>query len=141
MNVPPDPDRIDAAAQELQEQVALLLGRLADEVLDRPKIGTPEWVQNWRERETPAGQARVAEWHLTKLAIARDANLGNPVGDMINARRAGADWTDIGRSSGLADDLNAITRLMKATNRVLQSSTAANIEDRSIGGTAVPRDR
>lgn len=93
-------ERIKAAADELKEAIALKLGELADRLLERPEFGTPEWVDWWGNKDTPAGNARRREWHLVKLQISREAGV-DQTGNAINARHCGASWEEIGQACGI----------------------------------------
>jgi hypothetical protein len=86
---------VRAAASELQEAMALKCGDLADRILGRPELGTDAWVREHAERDTPAGQQRLCEWHLVKMRISTAAGL-DPTGDVLNARKLGATWDVIG---------------------------------------------
>lgn len=95
--------QITAAAEQLTDTIALKLADLADELLGRPAIGSNEWLtQDQHMRENPSERAAsLREWHLTKLAIVRKAG-ASPVGDVINAREAGASWQAIAGIYGVS---------------------------------------
>lgn len=95
-------DAVRAAADIASEAVGLLVGQLANRVLDRPAFASPEWQREAEldKADPERGQARRREWHLTKLHICRAARL-DPTGDAINARRAGASWVEIGAACGI----------------------------------------
>jgi hypothetical protein len=86
---------IRLAADDLREHMSLRLGELADKLLGRPEFGTPEWMEDRRTQYTPEGQERLKLWHLTKIRICAVADV-EPVGDVINARKVGASWDEIG---------------------------------------------
>jgi hypothetical protein len=91
-----DLDRaVQAAGRELSEAMALKCGELADRVLGRPELGTPEWVEEHAARDTDAGRQRLQDWHLVKARIYTAAGI-DPTGDVLNARKAGATWDAIG---------------------------------------------
>ncbi|MGW4849123.1 hypothetical protein [Nocardia brasiliensis] len=81
--------------------IKIKTAELADQLLDRPEFGTPEWERDWDRRDTPEGQQRQAQWHLTKIRIERAADV-DPVGDVINARVFGASWDQIGAAYGIS---------------------------------------
>lgn len=91
---------VRGASQELAKTVALKLGDLADEILDRPQPGTDAWLEERATRNTAAGRQRTQEWHLVKMEIQREAGL-NQTGDVMNARAAGATWEAIGQACGM----------------------------------------
>jgi hypothetical protein len=91
---------ISKAANELTDTIALALGKLADQILGRPEFGSPEWSAWLGTRNTPEGQAGTREWHLVKLRISREAKV-DPTGDVINARKFGATWAQIGEACGM----------------------------------------
>lgn len=95
-----DDEQIRRAASKLQERIGLTLGDLADEILGRPAIGSPEWRQEWETRETEAGRERLREWHLLKIRICRAADV-SPTGDVLNARKQGATWQQIADACGM----------------------------------------
>jgi hypothetical protein len=90
---------ISKAADELRTAIALKCGELADQILGRPELGSPEWVAEQGAKDTPEGRARLAEWDLVKLRIYREAGT-DPTGAAINARQHGASWADIGAACG-----------------------------------------
>lgn len=94
---------IAQAAQDLTETVALKLGDLADDLLERPATGSDEWVRQWQYlKEHPDEQAaHHREWQLTKLAIARKAGV-DPTGIVINLRQTGASWQTIADIYGIS---------------------------------------
>lgn len=91
---------ISGAAHQLRETIALRCGDLADKLLDLPEAGTPEWVEQYQQRDTPEGQARLREWHLVKMRICREADV-DQTGDALNAKKAGATWQDIADACGI----------------------------------------
>jgi hypothetical protein len=92
-------EAISKAADELRTAIALKCGELADQILGRPELGSPEWVAEQGAKDTPEGRARLAEWDLVKLRIYREAGT-DPTGAAINARQHGASWADIGAACG-----------------------------------------
>lgn len=78
-------DPITEAAAELRTAISMHVGRLANQILGQPEIGTPE------------GRAR--DWHLIKIRICREAKV-DPTWDVLNARDHGATWADIGEACG-----------------------------------------
>ncbi|MFC9434007.1 hypothetical protein [Nocardia sp. NPDC057030] len=97
----PSDAEIAAAAYELRAAIALKTSALADGLLGRPQWGTTEWEREWSQRDTAEGQARSAQWHLTKIRIERAADV-DPLGNVINARIFGADWDQIGAAYGIS---------------------------------------
>lgn len=97
----PSDAEIDAAARELRAAIALKTSELADGLLHRPQWGSTEWEREWSQRDTAEGQARSAQWHLTKIRIERAADV-DPLGNVINARVFGADWDQIGAAYGIS---------------------------------------
>jgi hypothetical protein len=87
------------AAIALHEAIALKLGDLADLVLGRPELGSPEWLAERLDEDRK--DQRLREWHLTKMAIRREAGELSQVGDVLNARSAGATWEAIGEACGM----------------------------------------
>lgn len=84
------------AADQLSNTITKTLDDLTDELLERPAYGSAEWhteQQAWHNRETWA-IARIQERHLTKIAIATQANL-DPSGDVLYARQIGVTWQAI----------------------------------------------
>jgi hypothetical protein len=94
-----DEAEIAKAADELRTAISLHVGRLADQILGRPELGTPEWREEFEARDTPEGQPVRREWHLVKIQICREAKV-DQTGDVINARRYGATWQAIGDACG-----------------------------------------
>ena len=93
-------EEIQAAAGTLREAISVKLGGLADQVLGRPEFGSSEWTTEWKQRDSPLGRARLKEWHLVKMQIARAAGT-DQTGDVINARGCGASWAEIGQACGI----------------------------------------
>jgi hypothetical protein len=97
-------EAISRAADELRSAIAVKCGELADQILGRPELGSPEWIEEQvtrlKEHGTPAGEARLAEWDLVKLRIYREAGT-DPTGAAINARQHGATWQAIGSALGI----------------------------------------
>jgi|SRR5882757_5912594 len=88
------------AADKLRETIELSLGRLADEIAGRPEIGTAEWQAEIATRDTAEGRARLKQWHLIKLQIAREAGV-DQTGDAMNGYLYGATWAEIGEACGI----------------------------------------
>lgn len=88
------------ASRKLDEAIGHVLGDLADEILGRPAIGSPEWREEWETRETEAGRERLREWHLLKIQICRAAGV-RETGDALNARRQGATWQQVADACGI----------------------------------------
>jgi hypothetical protein len=101
MPKPDDDPAVRDAAAELRETITLKLGELADRTLRRPRPGTAQWEAFFAERDTADGLAEAAEWHLTKLRIARVADV-DATGSVIGARRRGATWKQIGAACGIS---------------------------------------
>lgn len=94
---------ISSAAEELTSMIAVKLGDLADHIMGRPESGSAEWIA-WYEankNNEPWALNITRDWHLTKLAIARQAGT-SPVGDVINAREYGATWQAIADVYGVS---------------------------------------
>jgi hypothetical protein len=94
-------EEISRAADELRTAIALKCGELADQILGRPELGSPEWFAEQETKNTPEGQARLRDWDLTKLKIYREAGM-DPTGAAINARQHGATWQAIGEACGIS---------------------------------------
>src|ERR1044072_3302013 len=94
---------IVGAAGVTREAVALLIGRLADQVLGRPNVGDDDWLEyaraqsNWSEQQRDHHQR---DWYLVKMQIERRLGLDH-TGNVINARRHGASWQAICFASGI----------------------------------------
>lgn len=114
--------QIQRAAEDLAETISARCGALADDILDRPQIGTPEWLAEHAQRETPAGHARLAEWHLVKMQISRLAG-ASQTGDVLGARRHGASWQAIADACGITRQA-AHDRWAKHTPRRARSTPA-----------------
>jgi hypothetical protein len=93
-------EAVAAAVEKLSEFVALRCGELADEVLGRPVFGSEEWLRS-RERPEEEQRETLREWHLVKVGIKVGAGI-DPVGDVVNARRAGASWELVGQAAGMS---------------------------------------
>lgn len=94
-------EQITAAADKLNETIALKLGDLAGELLELPKAGSNEWLEQQHFEENPkAKEQALREWQLTKLAIYREAQI-SPSGIVINARKNGASWQQIADIYGI----------------------------------------
>ncbi|WP_052281252.1 hypothetical protein [Nocardia vulneris] len=111
-NPTPSDAEINSAANQLRDLIAIKTSKLADQLLHSPEFGTPEWEQEWNQRDTPEGQQRQAKWHLTKIRIQRAADI-DPLGNVINARVFGADWDQIGAAYGI-DATDAADRWNRA---------------------------
>lgn len=94
---------VEAQANELREMIAMKLGDLADELLERPAWGTPEWLARTEglQRDEKARKAWHSTWHLAKIQISREAGI-DPTGDVINARKYGATWQSIADACGFS---------------------------------------
>lgn len=92
--------QIRRAADTISEIVALELGHQADQLLGRPAFGTDEWLAERRRRNTPEGIARIRDWHLLKLRIARAAGV-DQTGNAIGAHKHGASWATIAEACGI----------------------------------------
>lgn len=92
---------ISNAAYELRAAIAEKVGDLADQILGRPEIGSPEWKAEWDAQQANPERATASsrEWHLVKLRICRAADV-DMTGNVMNARRFGASWADIGEACG-----------------------------------------
>jgi hypothetical protein len=110
-----DDDDVTRAADELRTIITRECGRLADEILGRPELGSDEWISEQGTQGTPEGQARLREWQLTKVRIYRAADV-DPTGAVINARENGATWQDIGDACGMARQ-SAFERWAKFTDQ------------------------
>lgn len=99
----PDPDpaaQIRVAGDQLKDTIVFKAGQLADQILGRPEFGTDAWLAERAARDTPTGQQRLREWHLVKIRLYTVVGM-DPIGDAINARKAGATWDDIGDACGM----------------------------------------
>lgn len=96
-------ERIADAAAQLDNTLALKLGDLADELLERPATGSDEWVRQWQYLQDHPEEraAHQREWQLVKLQIARKAGV-DPTGVVINLRQTGASWADIAEVYGIS---------------------------------------
>lgn len=94
---------VDGQAGALRAEIATKLGDLADELLGRPAWGSPEWIEATKalDGDKKASRAWLREWHLTKIRISRAAEI-DPTGDVLNARKNGATWADIGDAWGVS---------------------------------------
>ncbi len=119
---------IRRAAAELKDVLILRVGTLADELLGLPEAGTEEWVRLQRRPEAER-RADARQWHLVKMAIETEVGI-DPVGDIVNARRAGATWEQVGEACG-------ITR-QAAHERWAHRVAAAVSTDRQAGETWEP---
>lgn len=100
--MPPSQSQIEQAARELTETIVVKLAELADDLIGHPKFGTDEWIAEHKRRKSQGAEvamARLREWHLVKIRIARAAGV-DPTGDAINARKHGASWAHIGEACG-----------------------------------------
>lgn len=96
-------DDIQDAAHELEDIIARTLGDLANRILGRPELGTDDWHADQRRAQDDPGYRaqRDIAWYLTKLRIARAAGT-KQTGSALNARKAGATWTQIGEACGIS---------------------------------------
>lgn len=97
-----DTQDISSAADQLRDTIALKLGDLADQIMDRPESGSAEWIAEHQARKNNEGWAvrNTRDWHLTKIAIAVEARL-DPTGDVLNAKQYGATWQAIADQCGI----------------------------------------
>jgi hypothetical protein len=93
---------ITTQANALREMIALKLGDLADELLGRPELGSPEWMAQTEliKNDEKARNAWHAEWHLLKLRIGKEAGV-DLLGNVVNARKYRATWQEIGDACGI----------------------------------------
>ncbi|QBS43849.1 hypothetical protein [Nocardia sp. CS682] len=91
------------AAEVLRDEMRRTCSRLADEILDRPAFGSPEWFEQWHARDTPEGRRRLADEHLTKMRIYTAAGV-DCTGDAINAQAMGASNDEMAEVCGLTSD-------------------------------------
>lgn len=83
---------VKVGVEELRHVVTQKLNELADRMVDIPLAGTSDW-------DTAEGQDRLRRWCLLKVEIAIKAKV-DATGSVLNARRFGATWTNIGEACG-----------------------------------------
>lgn len=73
----PDESAIAVAASELDTVIAHTLDALADRLLDRPAVGSPEWHQvlQHQQQHPEEGYAAERDWQLVKLRISAQAGI------------------------------------------------------------------
>ncbi|WP_280410090.1 hypothetical protein [Nocardia brasiliensis] len=119
--------------------IALKSGELADRLLDRPEFGTTDWKRDREQRGTPEGCRRLAHWHLTKIRIDHAADI-EPIGNVLNARRFGASWDQIGAAYGISAEDAAARWEPSATSYTERYDGTAILPERETATNATETD-
>lgn len=93
---------IAAAANELSTVIAHKLDELANQLLHRPEVGSPEWFTRTAQahHDHDSSHADEREWQLLKLRISKQAGI-DPAPVVHCARALGASWHAIAKAYGI----------------------------------------